>query len=500
MESLQGSWQHEGLSSAEESIQRRPPSSPTLYSPNNKNSNNNTSSTKLKGGDVSSGNTDSGIFDQLRRQDALLSNGRKLHEGSIIIGNGETLLSAAGIPGISQIFISNATGPSSQQQYQEWMSDVRLNDMLEMSDLGILNEQSLNLEGFDDIWNTDELITGNNILDEDLNAEPTKPWSVETAVINESSIALSLDHQENISFTLEETVDDKFPFQVPEESLDDQENIKIFSHEDLNQLVNEGFDLGLETVEEYDQEEGAMDVDEEGDSESASNNNNSSNESVEIVFIAADDDDAEEEEDKEEEEEEDDDDDSSFSASNSPGYAVSLSQPSSVSSSSYDSEDETQEKTVDALLQGRFKTASALYPESSSAVQEGKAYARILCSSRRGRPSSRSAVDAAALMLPKPERRGRKPSSATVNGKSWVHVKDKTLRKKEQNKTAATRYRQKKKLETMKFLEQEKKLIIENTHLKKDREDLRKEISVIKNLLQTLFKSKKQNRLERRKR
>jgi cyclic AMP-dependent transcription factor ATF-4 len=70
-------------------------------------------------------------------------------------------------------------------------------------------------------------------------------------------------------------------------------------------------------------------------------------------------------------------------------------------------------------------------------------------------------------------------------------VKDKGLRKKEQNKTAATRYRQKKKIEFSLILETEAELQQEHDDLEKKRDNLDREIKMVKQLLRDVIQSKK---------
>lgn len=70
-------------------------------------------------------------------------------------------------------------------------------------------------------------------------------------------------------------------------------------------------------------------------------------------------------------------------------------------------------------------------------------------------------------------------------------MKDKVIRKKEQNKTAATRYRQKKKLEFSVILESEAELQQEHDNLEKKKDDLQREILMVKQLLRDVIQSRK---------
>lgn len=69
-------------------------------------------------------------------------------------------------------------------------------------------------------------------------------------------------------------------------------------------------------------------------------------------------------------------------------------------------------------------------------------------------------------------------------------VEDKKVRKKEQNKNAATRYRQKKKQEIKEILGEERELTDYNEKLKNQLTDLQREIGYLKGLMRDLFKAK----------
>lgn len=69
-------------------------------------------------------------------------------------------------------------------------------------------------------------------------------------------------------------------------------------------------------------------------------------------------------------------------------------------------------------------------------------------------------------------------------------VEDKKVRKKEQNKNAATRYRQKKKQEIKEILGEERELTDYNEKLKNQVTDLQREIGYLKGLMRDLFKAK----------
>lgn len=69
-------------------------------------------------------------------------------------------------------------------------------------------------------------------------------------------------------------------------------------------------------------------------------------------------------------------------------------------------------------------------------------------------------------------------------------LEDKKVRKKEQNKNAATRYRQKKKQEIKEIQGEERELAEHNDKLKNQINDLQREIGYLKGLMRDLFKAK----------
>lgn len=73
---------------------------------------------------------------------------------------------------------------------------------------------------------------------------------------------------------------------------------------------------------------------------------------------------------------------------------------------------------------------------------------------------------------------------------SRPNVEDKKVRKKEQNKNAATRYRQKKKQEIKEILGEENELTEHNKKLQNQLKDLQREIGYLKGLMRDLFKAK----------
>lgn len=87
-------------------------------------------------------------------------------------------------------------------------------------------------------------------------------------------------------------------------------------------------------------------------------------------------------------------------------------------------------------------------------------------------------------------RPARTARRATNKPYSRPNVEDKRSRKKEQNKNAATRYRQKKKEEIKIILSEEQELAEKNEKLHGQVKDLQREIGYLKNLMRDLFKVK----------
>ncbi|XP_063991758.1 activating transcription factor of chaperone isoform X2 [Diachasmimorpha longicaudata] len=73
---------------------------------------------------------------------------------------------------------------------------------------------------------------------------------------------------------------------------------------------------------------------------------------------------------------------------------------------------------------------------------------------------------------------------------SRPNIEDKKVRKKEQNKNAATRYRQKKKAEIKEIIGEEQELIEHNEKLQDQVKELAREIGYLKGLMRDLFKAK----------
>jgi len=165
-----------------------------------------------------------------------------------------------------------------------------------------------------------------------------------------------------------------------------------------------------------------------------------------------------------------------------------------------DQHSEAATKILDALLLGDVATAETYLPDIDIADEDEDddddynedAESSIMSSDSEDsyHPSSSGrAIASTSSSSPakKPERRGRKPGKKG----SLTNIKDKGLRKKEQNKTAATRYRQKKKMEFSIILESEAELQGEHDDLLKKKDNLHREILMVKQLLRDVLQAKK---------
>jgi cyclic AMP-dependent transcription factor ATF-4 len=139
----------------------------------------------------------------------------------------------------------------------------------------------------------------------------------------------------------------------------------------------------------------------------------------------------------------------------------------------------TAELILDALLVGDVNTAQSYVNVEDDSSR---------CSSVSSGASSVSFIE--EVKPKKTERRGRKPTKRLAKG-SLDYIRDKGLRKKEQNKTAATRYRQKKKMEVAVTLETEAQLQEKHDDLEKKKDDLQKQILMVKQLLREVMNAKK---------
>jgi len=153
-----------------------------------------------------------------------------------------------------------------------------------------------------------------------------------------------------------------------------------------------------------------------------------------------------------------------------------------------DREANKAEKILDALLLGDVSTAQSYVTiqdessMSSNSTQSSQASSSYIEEVRT--PQSKKTANK------KPERRGRKPGKRFAKG-SLEYIRDKSLRKKEQNKTAATRYRQKKKMEVAVTLDTEAELQEKHDDLTKAKDDLQRQILMVKQLLREVINAKK---------
>lgn len=150
------------------------------------------------------------------------------------------------------------------------------------------------------------------------------------------------------------------------------------------------------------------------------------------------------------------------------------------------------DETLNALLKGDVSTAKTAI--SSDYLQQ-QAFSPVSNASED--PSVLEEAEIVEVIEPKPvvtattskkaERRGRKPTKKD----SLNYVKDKALRKKEQNKTAATRYRQKKKEELSVTLAEEEELQTINDELQKEKDKVGAELRMIRSLMRDMLQARK---------
>ncbi|PNF27859.1 Activating transcription factor of chaperone [Cryptotermes secundus] len=95
-----------------------------------------------------------------------------------------------------------------------------------------------------------------------------------------------------------------------------------------------------------------------------------------------------------------------------------------------------------------------------------------------------------SVQLPAPDRLKNGRKRGGTKPYSRPGIEEKRLRKKEQNKNAATRYRQKKKAEIEEILSEEKDLEDTNAELQLKVSDLSREIKYLKGLMRDLLKAK----------
>jgi len=145
-----------------------------------------------------------------------------------------------------------------------------------------------------------------------------------------------------------------------------------------------------------------------------------------------------------------------------------------------DQHSEAAEKILDALILGDVVTAESYLPAMNSAEEEQS----MDLTDNDG--SEEIGSDATGETGAKSERKGRKPGPSRIK----LPKKDKAIRKKEQNKTAAVRYRQKKKVEFASVQETEKELQDKRDDLQKQKESLGREILMVKQLLRDIIRAK----------
>jgi len=155
-----------------------------------------------------------------------------------------------------------------------------------------------------------------------------------------------------------------------------------------------------------------------------------------------------------------------------------------------DTEMNRNDETLNALLQGDMSTAKTF--ALPSPIYTKQAFSPISTASEDMEDCTSELEEAEVIeVVEKPapkksERRGRKPA------KKIPLVKDKALRKKEQNKTAATRYRQKKKQELAVTLAEEDELQTVHDELEKEKQKVGAELKMVRSLLRDMLKARKQ--------
>jgi cyclic AMP-dependent transcription factor ATF-4 len=153
-------------------------------------------------------------------------------------------------------------------------------------------------------------------------------------------------------------------------------------------------------------------------------------------------------------------------------------------------------EVVDELVRSRCKELPDLIDDQSSSAEScasslSPPHSEISYSS--GRYSSSVYSNDDDWM---PKTKSTKPESSVGSVKRDGGRKrrlpgvDKKSRKKEQNKNAATRYRQKKKAQVEVILEVEKDLAVKNDKLQSKYNDVRREVKYLKSLMRDLFKAK----------
>lgn len=163
---------------------------------------------------------------------------------------------------------------------------------------------------------------------------------------------------------------------------------------------------------------------------------------------------------------------SDLSSHGSPASSVHSHSQYQLDEIEVDEHSRAAQNILDALIQGNVAAAESFLPR----IVEEPATS-----------SSSYVEEIVEAVEKKPERRGRKPAKKTAK----ALIKDKAQRKKEQNKSAATRYRQKKKMEFAIVVETEAELQEKHDALEQKKEDLAKQILMVKQLLRDVLQAKK---------
>lgn len=138
---------------------------------------------------------------------------------------------------------------------------------------------------------------------------------------------------------------------------------------------------------------------------------------------------------------------------------------------------------VDELVRTRVEDMVQCYEPSSPCDSSSSSSNFGDCSSSDDPEWIPETVDVLPQEVPsKSSRKRSKPYSR--------NVEEKKSRKKEQNKNAATRYRQKKKAEIAEIMEEERHLQKQNEELENNISDIQREIKYLKGLMRDLFKAK----------
>lgn len=190
--------------------------------------------------------------------------------------------------------------------------------------------------------------------------------------------------------------------------------------------------------------------------------------------------------------------------SSSESEAGSYSPNTLISDETMEENADAAEKILDALLSGNLPEAESYMPIVSTFPTGDNN--TILISSPTSFSSPVQTIGGSANtigngILKKQQQQQSKPKSEgrrTKGRRGLSGIADKSLRKKEQNKTAATRYRLKKKMEAVVTTEVENTMQKANDVLQAESNDLAKQISIVKQLLRDIRSAKQMSRNSRR--